>query len=169
VWLARALVAAAPCAFAISVPVTVVAAIGAATRSGVAHQGRGTLEALGRVRSVAANKTGTLTQNRPEVVEVVYAGAGRDDAVALAAALEAHSEHPAGPGCAGCRRPPGPGPRRGGGRRIRGWWGSWPARSSAWAGPASSNAGALGSDVARRPASPRRSDRLLSEVARSGS
>lgn len=81
IWLLRALVvlvAAAPCAFALSVPVTVVAAVGAATRSGVLIKGGAALEALARVRTVALDKTGTLTQNRPQVVEVLSAnGAGR--------------------------------------------------------------------------------------------
>ncbi|MGH9156000.1 MAG: heavy metal translocating P-type ATPase [Acidimicrobiales bacterium] len=98
VWIARALVvlvAAAPCAFAISVPVTVVAAIGAATRSGVLIKGGAALEALGRVRTVALDKTGTLTENRPRVVEVVCApGITSETVLGLAAALEARSEHP---------------------------------------------------------------------------
>jgi cation-transporting ATPase G len=98
VWLLRALVvlvAAAPCAFALSVPVTVVAAIGAATRSGVLIKGGAALEALARVRTVALDKTGTLTQNRPQVVEVLSAnGAGRQEILSLAAGLEAASEHP---------------------------------------------------------------------------
>jgi len=98
VWLLRALVvlvAAAPCAFALSVPVTVVAAIGAATRSGVLIKGGAALEALARARTVALDKTGTLTENRPEVVDVVSAnGTGRDEILSLAAALEAVSEHP---------------------------------------------------------------------------
>jgi cation-transporting ATPase G len=98
VWLLRALVvlvAAAPCAFALSVPVTVVAAIGAATRSGVLIKGGAALEGLARVRTVALDKTGTLTQNRPQVVEVLSAnGAGRQEILSLAAGLEAASEHP---------------------------------------------------------------------------
>ena len=98
IWLLRALVvlvAAAPCAFALSVPVTVVAAVGAATRSGVLIKGGAALEALARVRTVALDKTGTLTQNRPQVVEVLSAnGAGRTEILALAAGLEAASEHP---------------------------------------------------------------------------
>lgn len=97
-WIERALVvlvAAAPCAFAISVPVTVVAAIGAATRSGVLIKGGAALEALSRVRVVALDKTGTLTRNRPVVIDVLSAnGAGPDRILALAAALEARSEHP---------------------------------------------------------------------------
>jgi cation-transporting ATPase G len=98
IWLLRALVvlvAAAPCAFALSVPVTVVAAVGAGTRSGVLIKGGAALEALARVRTVALDKTGTLTQNRPQVVEVLSAnGVGREDILSVAAGLEAASEHP---------------------------------------------------------------------------
>jgi cation-transporting ATPase G len=98
VWLPRALVvlvAAAPCAFAISVPVTVVAAIGAATRGGTLIKGGSALEALAGVSAVAFDKTGTLTRNEPRVTEVVAAaGVESGDVLATAAALEAGSEHP---------------------------------------------------------------------------
>lgn len=95
-WIERALVvlvAASPCAFAIAVPVTVVSAIGAATRSGVLIKGGAALEALAGVRAVALDKTGTLTRNEPRVIEVVPADA-RDEVLAVAAALEARSDHP---------------------------------------------------------------------------
>jgi cation-transporting ATPase G len=98
VWLARSLVvlvAAAPCAFAISVPVTVVAAVGAASRHGVLVKGGAALEALGTVHAVALDKTGTLTRNHPQVVGVVVApGSTREEVLGIAAALEARSEHP---------------------------------------------------------------------------
>mgnify|MGYP001199882552 CR=1 FL=1 len=97
-WIGRALVvlvAAAPCAFAIAVPVTVVAAIGTAARMGILIKGGAALEALAGVQIVALDKTGTLTQNRPTVVEVVPAdGFDRDAVLPIAAALEARSEHP---------------------------------------------------------------------------
>ena len=100
-WLGRALVvlvAAAPCAFAIAVPVTVVAAIGAAARNGVLVKGGAALEALAGVDVVAFDKTGTLTRNRPEVVDVAPAvGVGADAVLDVAAALEARSEHPLAP------------------------------------------------------------------------
>ena len=89
------LVAASPCALAISVPLSVVAAIGAASRNGALIKGGAAVEELGRIRVVALDKTGTLTAGRPEVVDVVTAaGISRDDALAVAAALEARSEHP---------------------------------------------------------------------------
>ncbi|GAB3480802.1 heavy metal translocating P-type ATPase [Nocardiopsis coralliicola] len=101
VWIERALVvlvAASPCALAISVPVTVVAAIGAASRHGALVKGGAAVEALGRVRTVALDKTGTLTRNSPAVVGTVAAsGQTRERVLAVAAALEERSEHPLAP------------------------------------------------------------------------
>ncbi|WP_109472784.1 heavy metal translocating P-type ATPase [Ornithinimicrobium cavernae] len=97
-WVHRALVmvvAASPCALAISVPVTTVASIGAASRRGILVKGGAALETLGRVRTIALDKTGTLTRNRPTVVKVVTtAGETRAGTLSWAAALEARSEHP---------------------------------------------------------------------------
>lgn len=97
-WIERALVvlvAASPCALAISVPVTVVAAVGAASRIGALVKGGAALEALGRIRSVALDKTGTLTRNEPTVVNVTAApGHTREQILDVAAALESRSEHP---------------------------------------------------------------------------
>ncbi|RZT85595.1 cation-transporting ATPase G [Pseudonocardia sediminis] len=97
-WLERALVvlvAASPCALAISVPLTVVAAIGASSRHGALVKGGAALEELGRIRAVALDKTGTLTRNKPEVIDVIAApGEDRADVLATAAALESRSEHP---------------------------------------------------------------------------
>ena len=97
-WISRALVvlvAASPCALAISVPVTVVAAIGAASKIGALVKGGAALEALGRIRAVALDKTGTLTRNEPTVVEVVATdGHTPEQVLDVAAALESQSEHP---------------------------------------------------------------------------
>ena len=97
-WVQRALVmvvAASPCALAISVPVTAVASIGAASRSGVLIKGGAALETLGKVRMIAVDKTGTLTRNRPAVIDVAAAdGYTREQVLAWAAALEVRSEHP---------------------------------------------------------------------------
>ena len=97
-WVERALVvlvAASPCAFAIAVPVTVFAAIGAATQAGLVIKGGAALEALGTVRVVALDKTGTLTRNRPTVIEVATVpGVDRSMVLSFAASLEASSDHP---------------------------------------------------------------------------
>ena len=97
-WIERALVvlvAAAPCAMAISVPVAVVTAIGSASKLGVLVKGGVALEALGAVRTVALDKTGTLTRNRPTVVAVLTTGTtSEQDVLRVAASLEERSEHP---------------------------------------------------------------------------
>lgn len=97
-WLQRALVvlvAASPCALAISVPITVVSAVGAATRIGVLIKGGGPLESLGKVRTIALDKTGTLTLNKPVVIDVSTVGSiSREYLLSLAAGLETRSEHP---------------------------------------------------------------------------
>ena len=98
VWLLRAatvLVAAAPCALVISIPVTYVAAIGNASRKGVLIKGGIYLEELGQLRAVALDKTGTLTRGAPQLVSIhPVDGVDADEALAIAAAVEARSEHP---------------------------------------------------------------------------
>ena len=97
-WIERALVvlvAASPCALAIAVPVTVISAIGAASKFGVVIKSGEAFEQLGTIRAVALDKTGTLTRNEPTVVDVQPApGITRDDLLAWAAAVEATSTHP---------------------------------------------------------------------------
>ena len=97
-WITRALVvlvAASPCALAIAVPVTVVSAIGAATKFGVVIKSGAAFERLGGIRHLAVDKTGTLTRNRPEVTAIVAAhGFDNAQVLAWAAAVEQHSTHP---------------------------------------------------------------------------
>jgi Cd2+/Zn2+-exporting ATPase len=97
-WLTRAtvfIVAAAPCALVISIPITLVAAIGTAGRKGILVKGGVHLENLARVRVVALDKTGTLTLGQPRVTEIVpLNGQSESDVLSVAAALEARSQHP---------------------------------------------------------------------------
>lgn len=93
------IVAAAPCALVISIPITMVAALGTAARNGVLIKGGVYLEELGRITVVALDKTGTLTRGEPEVTEAVLVGRGEgpkteEALLALAAAVERRSEHP---------------------------------------------------------------------------
>src|SRR5213076_2005774 len=85
---------ACPCALVISTPVTIVAAIGAATRRGVLIKGGSTLEELGRVRVVDFDKTGTLTVGLPKVVSVDALDGDSTHLLDVAAAAETRSEHP---------------------------------------------------------------------------
>ena len=96
-WITRALVvlvAASPCALAISVPLTVVAAIGSASRFGVIIKSGAAFERFGAIRHVALDKTGTLTRNEPAVTAVLTDGVSETEALDWAAALEQHSTHP---------------------------------------------------------------------------
>jgi Cd2+/Zn2+-exporting ATPase len=96
-WLYRALallIVACPCALVISVPVAIVSAIGGAAKAGVLIKGGEALEALARVKTIAIDKTGTLTRGTPELASV--RADDEDAALALAAAAETGSEHPLG-------------------------------------------------------------------------
>ncbi len=100
-WLMRALqmlVIACPCALVISTPVSLVSAMTNAASRGVLIKGGRYLEALSRVKVFALDKTGTLTEGRPvvtEVVEVCTCGeCPVDCGLQHAASLEAQSSHP---------------------------------------------------------------------------
>lgn len=97
-WIERALVvlvAASPCALAIAVPVTVISAIGSASKFGVVIKSGEAFEQLGTIQAVALDKTGTLTRNEPTVVDVRPAGGiSRDELLTWAGAVEATSSHP---------------------------------------------------------------------------
>lgn len=97
-WVERALivlVAASPCALAIAVPVTVISAIGSASKLGVVIKSGAAFERFGTVEQVAFDKTGTLTKGHPEVADVRTAGQFTEaQVVAWAAGVEATSTHP---------------------------------------------------------------------------
>lgn len=89
------LVAASPCALALGPPAVMLAGIAQAARRGVLIKGGVHLEALASVKALAFDKTGTLTVGRPEVTDLVaMAGVTEAELLALAAAVEARSQHP---------------------------------------------------------------------------
>ncbi|TXI24876.1 MAG: heavy metal translocating P-type ATPase [Roseateles sp.] len=89
------LVAASPCALAISVPSAVLSGVARAARGGVLVKGGGPLENLGTLTSIAFDKTGTLTEGKPKLTDVVAAeGATEEELLAVALAVEEHSDHP---------------------------------------------------------------------------
>jgi Cd2+/Zn2+-exporting ATPase len=89
------LVIGCPCALVISTPVSVVAALAAAARQGVLIKGGLHIETPARLKAVALDKTGTVTEGRLQVVEVVpLAGHDERGLLEIVAALEAHSKHP---------------------------------------------------------------------------
>ena len=89
------LVAASPCALAISLPSAVLSGIARAARRGVLIKGGGALENLGSLRSIAFDKTGTLTEGKPRLTNVVVeSGALEQELLAVALAVEEGSDHP---------------------------------------------------------------------------
>ncbi|WP_284292920.1 heavy metal translocating P-type ATPase [Luteimicrobium album] len=91
---AEVLVLATPCPLLIAAPVAFLSGTNRATRHGIIVKTAATLERLARVRTVALDKTGTLTRGAPEVVRVVpAAGRSEDDVLDLAASAEQASAH----------------------------------------------------------------------------
>jgi len=89
------LVAASPCALAISVPSAVLSGVARAGRGGVLVKGGGPLENLGTLSAMAFDKTGTLTEGKPRVTDVCpVPGVEERDLLAVAVAVEALSDHP---------------------------------------------------------------------------
>lgn len=100
-WITRAtvfIVAAAPCALVISVPITLVSALGTGARQGVLIKGGVYVEELDKIRVVALDKTGTVTKGEPEVTNVIPLGKGDTpplpELLSMAAGIERQSQHP---------------------------------------------------------------------------
>jgi Cd2+/Zn2+-exporting ATPase len=88
------LVIACPCALVIATPVTVVSALTSAARNGVLIKGGEYLEALGSLRALAIDKTGTLTTGALRVADFQTNGTAPDQLLQRVTSLEARSEHP---------------------------------------------------------------------------
>ncbi len=97
-WFYRALVLlviGCPCALVISTPVTIVSALTSAARNGVLIKGGVYLEAAGRLKALAVDKTGTITYGRPRVQRVIPLDRHTpEQLLRTAAAVEADSTHP---------------------------------------------------------------------------
>ena len=97
-WLYKALVLlvlACPCALVISTPVTVVAALGGAARRGILIKGGVHLEGARHLKTIALDKTGTLTHGKPVLTDLHVVGKLlRADVLRLTASINALSEHP---------------------------------------------------------------------------
>lgn len=92
------LLIACPCALGLATPTAVMVGTGLGARHGILIRDAAALETLGRVQVVVLDKTGTITEGRPQVTEVI-ARAGeseneRQKVLGLAAAVEKSSEHP---------------------------------------------------------------------------
>jgi Cd2+/Zn2+-exporting ATPase len=91
------LIVACPCALVLGTPTAVVAAIGNAARRGILIKGGAYLEQMGRLKTLLLDKTGTLTEGKPKVVEVsCFDGLDEKELLYWAAIAEKRSEHPLG-------------------------------------------------------------------------
>ncbi len=96
-WIYKALVLlviACPCALVISTPVTVVSGLAAAARRGILIKGGVYLEEGRKLKSLALDKTGTITQGKPAVTDVVPLQGEKQESLRLAASLAGRSDHP---------------------------------------------------------------------------
>lgn len=97
-WLYKALVLlviACPCALIISTPVSIVSSLTALAKKGVLVKGGAILEALGKIKALAVDKTGTLTEGKPKVQKILrFNSVSENQILEIAKALEAHSTHP---------------------------------------------------------------------------
>lgn len=89
------LVIACPCALGLATPTAIMVGTGQGARAGMLIRNAAALEMAERIGVLAVDKTGTLTEGRPSVTDVIpAAGVDADELLALAAALEQHSAHP---------------------------------------------------------------------------
>ncbi len=91
------LIIACPCALGLATPMAIMVGTGRAARAGVLIKNAEALETFDKVTTIVLDKTGTLTQGKPELLEVVaFSGETEESIVKLVASLERGSEHPLG-------------------------------------------------------------------------
>ncbi|HUI20640.1 MAG TPA: heavy metal translocating P-type ATPase [Methylocella sp.] len=89
------LIIACPCAMGLATPTSIMVGTGRGAELGVLFRKGDALQTLANVTAIALDKTGTITKGHPELTDfLVMPGFGRDEVLALAAAVEARSEHP---------------------------------------------------------------------------
>ncbi|MDR9406982.1 MAG: heavy metal translocating P-type ATPase [Spiribacter sp.] len=88
------LLIACPCAMGLATPTAVMVATGKGAENGLLLRRGSALEALAHADTMVLDKTGTLTLGRPQLTDLAVASGSEDEALALIAAVESHSEHP---------------------------------------------------------------------------
>ncbi|NLC24630.1 MAG: heavy metal translocating P-type ATPase, partial [Oxalobacter sp.] len=95
--LARAisvLIISCPCAPGLATPVAIMVGTGRGAKEGILYKNAETLENLCRIDTVVLDKTGTVTEGRPQLTDIIAFNGEEDALLALAAGLESRSEHP---------------------------------------------------------------------------
>jgi Cu+-exporting ATPase len=89
------LVIACPCALGLATPTAIIVGVGKGARQGILIKNATALEKFSRITDIIFDKTGTITEGKPKVVQFISTGAMPDtDILAIAATLEKPSEHP---------------------------------------------------------------------------
>ncbi|HTO02612.1 MAG TPA: heavy metal translocating P-type ATPase, partial [Opitutus sp.] len=89
------LIIACPCALGLATPMSIMVGVGRGAQAGVLVKNAEALELLGETQTLVVDKTGTLTEGRPQLIDVIPLGGGSNaELVQLAASLERSSEHP---------------------------------------------------------------------------
>lgn len=89
------LVIGCPCALVIATPVSVVSGLTSLAKKGILVKGGVHLESLGKLKALAVDKTGTITEGKPAVIEVrTFSKVPLEECIRLASALESMSSHP---------------------------------------------------------------------------
>lgn len=89
------LVISCPCALGLATPVAIMIGTGLAAKHGILIKSAESLELLGEINAVVLDKTGTVTEGRPQVTDILTAGGiSADTLLSAAASVESHSEHP---------------------------------------------------------------------------
>jgi Cu+-exporting ATPase len=88
------LIIACPCALGLATPMSIMVGTGRGAQAGVLVKNAEALQALDEVTTLVIDKTGTLTEGKPKLIAIKAMGRSEDELLALAAAVEAQSEHP---------------------------------------------------------------------------
>ncbi len=88
------LIIACPCALGLATPMSIMVGTGRGAQAGVLVKNAEALQALEKVDTLVIDKTGTLTEGKPKLIATQAIGRSEDELLALAAAVEAQSEHP---------------------------------------------------------------------------
>lgn len=88
------LVISCPCALGLATPVAIMVGSGVGAKNGILFKNAVSLEETGRVNIVALDKTGTLTEGKPEVTDIIAEGISENGLLRIAYSLEKKSEHP---------------------------------------------------------------------------
>ncbi len=88
------LVISCPCALGLATPVAIMVGTGKAAQSGILIKSAESLELLGKAQTVVLDKTGTVTEGKPRVTDIVCTGTTETELLRVAASVEKPSEHP---------------------------------------------------------------------------